>query len=178
MHPKEQEIQQRRTIQAASKNLIGPSGKLGIIARHLGHMIIDQDGGGLYDSRYIETHSIESAPNEDIPVAEDSGREFKGSIKGVVFDGLSRGMHLEIKYLKESAELSVYYKGYEVYREVAGDLFAYAPFPEWENLIEKLYSQAKLKQREYEDQMTMIQKAEDQEDRLSFLDHLRRRWGI
>ena len=55
------------------------------------------------------------------------------------FDGLSRSMHMEIKYSEETSELSLTHRGYLVYKEVMGDLEVYVPNEEWESWIEKLW---------------------------------------
>jgi hypothetical protein len=173
MHPKEQQIQQRRTIDAATKNYLGVSGKFGTIVRHLGSMIVSQDGG-LYDVRYLETEPPPPADPEAIPMFEDAG----SNVIGAVFDGLSRGMHLEIKYIKHSAELTVHYKGYLVYQEVAGDLYCFNPFPEWETMIEKLYVVAKKVHDQYQADMTERNYNEGVAEKAGFLERLRMRWGI
>ena len=55
------------------------------------------------------------------------------------FDGLSRGMHLEITYKKSEKNLIVTYKGYQVFKEHSGDLRTYVPSEKWEPMIERLY---------------------------------------
>lgn len=172
MHPKEKAIRERRLIEATRKNLMGASGKFGQIAKWLGSPIIRQ-GSGLYDVNYLED-PFDSTDPDEIPVAED---EFCQK-EGLVFDGLSRGMHLEIKYFFATKKLTVDYKGYRVYTEINGELDSYAPFPDWENLIERLYKQAKEKEKkvgkemELEEQHSMAEKAKN------FLQMLRMRWGI
>jgi hypothetical protein len=80
---------------------------------------------------------IEEESSEDLPVFDE---EEMTAIAGHAFDGLSRGMHLEIKNLEN--RLSVTYKGFPVYLEESGDLQRYVPFQEWEDQIERLYKVA------------------------------------
>ncbi len=60
------------------------------------------------------------------------------SILGWHFDGLSRGMNLQIQHDDEDKKLIVYYNGRIVFQETAGNLESYVP-SEWEEHIEKLY---------------------------------------
>lgn len=180
MHPKEKELQQLRTNKAALKNYIGPGGKLGTIAKYLGSVIMAQSSGAV-DYRYMDLDPYDVDPEKvhDLPIYDESNSgDVEDRIRGLVFDGLSRGMHIEIKYLRFSADLTVYYKGYLVYREVAGDLHCYNPFPEWEDMIEKLYTVAHKKQAEQKKIATeeMIEEAEAQ--KIGFLQALRLRWGL
>ncbi len=94
------------------------------------------------------------------------------------FDGLSRGMHLEIKYEDANKLLIVHYKGYEVYKEVAGELLAYAPHQEWEGKIDQLYVVAKKldDQNKRQDRKEEIQEAKHMKD--SWWDKTRKKWGL
>jgi hypothetical protein len=65
---------------------------------------------------------------------------------GYHFDGLNRGMQLEIRYLDYESELKVHFKGHLVFKEVKGELVTYIPHDEWEGHIESLYKVAKKKQ--------------------------------
>lgn len=98
------------------------------------------------------------------------------------FDGLNRGIHLEIKYIEYNdigkSELTVYYKGYLVYQEVGGDLAAYSPFDEWEDKINNLYAVAqKTKRKNRKDMKEQILKSVEKE-KLSWLQRMRKQWGI
>lgn len=94
------------------------------------------------------------------------------------FDGLSRGMHMEIKYDDSTTEFSVLYKGYIVYKEVKGELAAYVPIPEWEGWIDRLHKSArdvqrKLKEEEFESQMKSSEKAKS-----NWLRDMASKWGL
>ena len=97
---------------------------------------------------------------------------------GWYFDGLSRGMHLEIKYDDSKKILLARYQGYEVYKEVAGEIYAYAPSPEWEDKVDQLYKVAKeldkgRKQMEREEEMETAKKEKN-----SWWTAVRQRWGM
>lgn len=186
---KEKVLREKRTIEATKKSLTGSSGKLGVIAQTLGHKIVQQ-GSSLYDVNFLddpyeddvdtEYETMVSEQNgpvayrDEILNAHDQGNEEIGW----VFDGLSRGMHLEIKYFYQGQRLECSYKGYLVFKEVGGELFAYAPFPEWENLIERLYKNAKTKSNEIKEQMMQELTQKIQKDKQSFWQKLRFRWGV
>jgi NADH:ubiquinone oxidoreductase subunit D len=50
---KENAIREQRTNLAITKNLMGPTGKLGVIAQGLGDPII-RSVGGMYDVRFLD----------------------------------------------------------------------------------------------------------------------------
>lgn len=177
---REQAIREERKIEAINKDFMGPAGKIGVIARYLGHPIVYQG------TRFASNRSIEDLTGECFyPYAEDDVDEIPVIEEdvlietiGYIFDGLKQAMHIEIKYLNESHSLSVYYKGYMVYMEVAGDLHAYAPFPEWENLIDTLYQQSEKRfKRQKEKEKERIQE-ESVQKRNDFLHRLRTLWGL
>lgn len=182
-------IREHRTNLATKNNLMGPSGKFGVILRAFGHPVVRQ-GTGMFDSTGLEDPFEDYSANEYSPTLSGQTGPLASGNKmldapdenvheeAVHFDGLSRGMHLEIKMTHHENEMVVTYKGYTVYKEVAGELEAYAPFPEWETLIEKLYRAAK-------DRIAAT-RAEDEEavgrlvqqKKAGFLERLRMRWGI
>lgn len=173
----EQRIREQRTVEANKKNLVGQGGKIGVVLRMMGQPIIAQtEGGGYIDTNYIDTHGHleEEEPRNNLeymrsipsmgmdgnerPSGEewsemDEPEHFGTAVIGWHFDGLSRGMHMEIKYDDASSELSLHYKGYPVYRELKGEIMSYIPIEEWERWIETLYKSAKemrRKQQEFE----------------------------
>ena len=193
---KEKVIRERRTGLAVKNNMMGPSGKLGIIVKALGHPIM-YEGGGYIDTHYLEdpyadftdTEYENTLSGQDGPVAWQDrildGDEGAGGIHdenpnflGYVFDGLSRGIHMEIKYMRHEHVLRVDYKGYEVYREVAGELEAYSPDEEWEGVIARLHKHAKDKYKELKDieQAELLESVERKKN--SFWERLRQRWGL
>lgn len=181
LHQKEKAIRERRTILAASNNLMGVSGKLGTIARYLGSPIMFQ-GSALGDSRSLddylgEPYDVYDHKSEDQLPTFDEQTAYIAAI-GHVFDGLSRGIHLEIKYIDETKSLTVYWKGFPVYREVAGDLYAYAPFDEWESKVNKLYEQARKIAAKYQEEQQLTDAEEAKQKQVNFLQRLRLQWGI
>jgi hypothetical protein len=174
MNDKEKRIKAQRLIEAASKNLLGASGKLGSICRYLGEAIKGV-GGTLYDSYEYDFDTWGEEDPEDLPTADIDTSVYS---MGYLFDGLSRGMHLEIKYLSYEKKLTCHYKGYEVYQEVEGDLRAYAPFPEWEILIDNLYKTTQTTARAKKKQMAEEEKAKKMTHAVSFLQKLKDRWGL
>ena len=186
---KENAIREQRTIEATKKNFMGTAGRLGVIAIVLGSPIIRQ-GSGLYDISYLDdpyedftdvefetTASGQKGPlmwKDEIPEMSNEIAEEEG----YVFDGLSRGMHIDIKYWHNSNKLEVTYRGYLVYKEIGGELVAYAPFPEWEDMIGRLYKAAKTQAK---DQISLeeVEIGEAVERKKQNLwEKLRTRWGL
>jgi len=180
MDSKESLIREKRTIEATRKNLLGPGGKLGIICKFLGSSITFHGGESdpLWEDPYNTPMDFFGNEQimEEMPVFDPEG----GGLYevGWVFDGLSRGIHMEVKYIDHEKRLTVTYKGYEVFVEIAGDLERYNPFPEWEDEIEKLHQEAIDKRKAQKKaekaarQEDMMQKASD------FLQKIRLKWGI
>lgn len=178
---KEKAIREKRTIEAAKKNLMGVAGKLGSIARYLGHPIKYQ-GSGLGDVRSLddylgERYDVYAQWNDDELPTFDEDADFIETI-GYIFDGLSRGIQIEIKYLDDTKTLTVHWKGYPVYREIAGDLFAYAPVDDWEDKVNKLYDQARKVASRIQEEERAMDEAKARKDQNSFLQRLRLRWGL
>lgn len=163
----EKRIQEQRTIEANKKNLVGQNGKIGTVLKVFGQPIISQSEGGSYiDTNYIDTTGTleETEPNNSqelmkkIPIMDLDGNNrptseewaemeepvgFATSTLGWHFDGLSRGMHMEIKYDDLRSELLLSYKGYPAYKETKGEIVCYVPNQEWEKWIDLLYKTAK-----------------------------------
>ena len=205
----EKRVQEKRSMEATRKKLMGFTGKLGCIARNLGQPIIAHTQGGMYHNVYDIDDPYAIPENDDplelkdgyakdimdqIPVyitgeqvdepfgPEWSERQEQLSVNqygvGWYFDGLSRGIHLEIKFDDSQKILTASYQGYEVYREVAGELMAYAPSPAWENKIDELYAVAKKldKARKKTDRAEEIAEAKLLKD--SWWQSVRKRWGV
>ncbi len=204
MYEKEKRLKEQRIIEATNKNLMGISGRLGTIVKYLGQPIISQEDGSMgdsfrYSSHTLDYHWLGNADENEIPtmeitdalgqpVQEPQSEEWgaKNATRqvwnvhhlGYHFDGLNRGIHLEIKYLEDESELAVHYEGNLVYKEVTGDLMLYVPSVEWESNIDKLYSSAKKlsdKDRKKEKQ-ERIQSAKVAKEH--WIDKLRKTWGI
>lgn len=94
------------------------------------------------------------------------------------FDGLNRGMHLEIKYEDLNKELTVTYRGHQVYHEAGGELRGYAPTPEWEDWVETLYRVAE--KMDLAERRKVRQEELDQARRKkeSWWAKTRKRWGL
>lgn len=186
---KENAIREKRTIEATKKNLMGPSGKFGIILQAFGTPVIRQ-GTSLFDSSFLND------PYEEFVYSEygstSSGQQgplmYRDEIKtadadfahneGILFDGLSRGMHLEIVYWHADSQLKVSFKGYPVYIEIAGELEAYAPSQEWEDLIERLHnvSKDKIKQNKSQQEKELAEKIQERKN--AFWQNIKMRWGL
>jgi len=192
MHEQEKRIKDQRTIEANRKKLIGLEGKLGCIVKNLGQPIIRQDQGDwFHDANYLD-YDVED-PAEDIisqiptmdygdMVSEEAYRSERMSYHiqeiGMHFDGLSRGIHLEIKYLEETGELLVIYKGYVVYKELAGELEIYTPSLEWEDKINLLFPIAREIEVKKTGQVKIEIKKKIEAQKMSLLQKIRKKWGV
>ena len=140
---------QVRTIEATKKNV---NSKLVCIARNYGSPII----GHYYDMPLLnEDWSDFNNPDKDWSVVED-GEDGTLPRLGYIYDSLKLGVNLEIvvmakettdhktgkRELEKPTKVKCSYRGYTVYHEEDGRLLCYAPFPEWENHVEKVYNQA------------------------------------
>jgi hypothetical protein len=87
-------------------------------------------------------------------------------------------MHLEIKYMEETSVFQVHYKGHEVYKEIKGHLMGYVPIPEWEQWIERLFKVAKPMEIQKRIEFAQEEAQEIEEEKASWLEDLRKRWGF
>lgn len=186
---KESVIKEKRTIEATKKNLTGPAGKLGIIVKVLGHPIIRQ-GNSLMDVNYLED-AFDDFSNEEYETTASNQKGplvYKDEILdmtddfvtqcGYVFDGLSRGIHIEIQYIHSNNELKVHYKGYLVFQEIAGDLEAYAPTDEWEEIIDRLYYAAKKDEKKMKEFYNSQIAVRVQDAKMNFWERVKTKWGL
>lgn len=202
----EEKIREKRILEATKKGLMGQNGKIGVVLKILGEPIIKQSEGGYYvDSNYIDTEGNESLDKsiyeidnsidllKKIPVMGAEGTERPNSYEwteisqptyygldtiGLYFEGLSRGMHLEIKYDELTSELIVLYKGYIVYKETKGELLAYNPIEEWEKWIESLYKVSKEKQRKIKEKEFEESIKQNEKEKKIWWEKIKNRWGI
>jgi len=180
MDSKESMVKERRTIEATRKNLMGPGGKLGVICKFLGSPITfhSSESEPLWEDPYevpMDSFGNEQIMNE-IPVFDaESGGLYE---VGWMFDGLNRGIHLEIKYIDHEKRLTVTFKGYEVFVEIAGDLERYNPFPEWEDRIEKLHEEAVQIRKAHKKAEKEARKEQKMKKVGEYLERLRDKWGI
>ena len=163
MNSQEAAIKESRLILATKNDLMGPNGKLGIICRYLGSKIERQTELDYYSDEHSELLEFpEYSQVFDI---------------GWLFDGLNRGMHLEIKYIDADNKLTVDYKGYEVFCEISGDLERYIPNEEWESKIDKLFKIALTKKKQEMDQQKIEKEELITQKQSSFLERLKQKWG-
>ena len=196
MKDAEKRIKDQRVIEANRKNLFGLEGKLGCILKYLGEPLVRQDEGDwFHNTRYMNEDStiewggtpeeiISQIPTEDWGemIPDECYRSERKSYDiqeiGMHFDGLSRGMHLEIRYLEEEGQLTVKWEGNLVYREVGGDLECYVPMNEWEDKINLLFPLAKKLEVKKSHEMMDVRREKIQKDKISFLEKIRKKWGI
>ncbi len=176
MKDQERRIKEQRTIEAARKNLMGSSGKLGVVCRFMGHPI-HEHGGGFVDTRYLDAPWYDeiNGPDSDIPTLDE---DESISVIGWFFDGLSSGINMEIKYMDSENELTVRWQGYLVYREVRGDIDVYVPRPEWEGKVESLYQIAKKREQVVKADMAEEQYEESKRLKESWLQRMMQKWGL
>jgi len=185
---KEKAIQEKRTLEAIKRNLMGPSGKIGLIVQTLGHPIIRQ-GGGLYDVNYldnfddsVETEFETTASGQLGPMMSKDelleSADLHIEEQGYVFDGLNRGMHIEVHYWYNNQQIDVNYRGYLVYKELIGELLTYAPFPEWEQMIDTLYKIAKDKAKGMKLLQESVLNEKIKKEKHTFWTRLLHRWGV
>lgn len=183
MNDKEEKIKEQRTLEAVKKNLMGNSGKFGLIARFLGEPIVSQSGfdGYFSDDQIYHIYSDSIVEPTGGGFAEERDYdEYESNIIeiGWIFDGLSSGMHLEIKYLEEFKELKVTYKGNVVYREIAGELFSYVPNAEWENDIDKLHLIAEKRELATRANKKKELIKESNENKTNWFKNMKEKWGF
>ncbi len=163
MNSQEAAIKESRLILATKNDLMGPNGKLGIICRYLGSKIEKQTGLDYFSDEYSDLLELPEH-SEVIDI-------------GWIFDGLNRGMHLEIKYIDADNKLTVDYKGYEVFCEISGDLERYVPNEEWESKINQLFKIALNKKKQQTEQQNIEKEDLISRKQSSFLERLKQKWG-
>jgi hypothetical protein len=196
LHEKEEKIKELRTIEATKKRLMGMGGKFGLIAKMLGDDIVMHQEGGIYcDTHYLpDMWSLDTEPESGMPYMDMPGEEPTGfgwrdernyartpvstQELGWHFDGLSRGMHLEIKVIGETKEITVHYQGYLVYKEKEGNLEAYSPAKEWEDKIDMLFESAQKKVRAGQRQEKQENHDQGLAKKANWIETMRGRWGL
>lgn len=194
MSDREEQIRKRRRNEAIAANLMGPNGKIGTIVRFMGDPIIHQTSG----SESFSTNDLGDFYNTDdmneIPTAWSSylDEPTEGGFNpnrqpideitthtiGWHFDGLRHSMHMEITYNIGETELMLTWKGYTVYREVAGELTNFAPQSDWLANVDKLFNFAKDKERKQKKETREENKIEVARAKKSWLDKIKERWGV
>lgn len=185
-----QRLKEARTIEAIKNGYMGLEGKFCTIAKWLGEPLVRQ--GGIYiDRNYLDDPfnlpeegeipmmgGVTNDPNGVFGAILDSFEEEESHEIGIQFDGLSRGMNMSISVIFHLREITVYWAGQTVYKEIAGELEGFAPFPEWEQKISELYRTARnieRKQRPAE-KKKIAELAAKRRDKI--LEELRSKWGL
>jgi len=174
MRKNEEKLKEERTFEATQKNLMGINGRLGTIVRYLGNIIM-KEGSGLVDTQYLDDQWLLEDEHEEIATSDEEEISFP---IGYVFDGLSRGMHIEIKFLEYRKELNVYYQGFEVFKETNGELEKYVPRLDWEEKIDYLFGVAKKVEKNKRKEMESFVKDIAKTKQAEYLEELRSKWGL
>jgi hypothetical protein len=182
MHELAKKIREQRLIEATQKGYTGLDGKIGIVLKGMGEPIIVHEGGRHEEMFGIMMPTFTSTTMDD-PYAlqdEDEMPEFDETEPvqvGWLFDGLRRGVHMEIKYMLDTKELTLTYKGYLVYAEEAGELTCYVPHKEWEEKLEYLLTSARPMAAARHKEIAHAEREEEKQEKLGWLEKLRLYWG-
>jgi hypothetical protein len=167
----EQQIKEKRTVEAIQKEYMGFQGKLVCIARNLGHEILDQ---GVV-SETLSYDDFWKTSGEDI---QEMDIESNVDCVGWFFDGLGMGVNLEIFVFENDKKIKVAYESQNVYEEVSGELEAYVPNIIWEEKINPLYKKAKEKEIKRREQQKKLSKSNFEENKKKLINYLSNKWGI
>jgi hypothetical protein len=171
MADKESRIRDQRTIEAASENLIGLDGKLGVILRNIGTPILD-DSYGFVNSTELDDFYEE---NNELPECDLDNEEIE---VGLLFDGLSKGFNIEIRYINDEKLLEVKHNCILVYMEREGVLECYNPNSSWKTIIDKLYRLARKKEQINNKNKELIEKKETLKAKTFYAIEIFRNWGV
>jgi hypothetical protein len=167
----EQQIKEKRTVEAIQKEYMGFQGKLVCIARNLGHEILDQ---GVV-SETLSYDDFWKTSGEDI---QEMDVESNVNCVGWFFDGLGMGVNLEIFVFENDKKIKVAYESQNVYEEVSGELEAYVPNIVWEEKINPLYKRAKEKEIKRREQQKESSRSNFEENKKKLINYLSNKWGI
>jgi len=167
----EQQIKEKRTVEAIQKEYMGFQGKLVCIARNLGHEILDQ---GVV-SETLSYDDFWKTSGEDI---QEMDIESNVDCVGWFFDGLGMGVNLEIFVFENDKKIKVAYESQNVYEEVSGELEAYVPNIVWEEKINPLYKRAKEKEIKRREQQKESSRSNFEENKKKLINYLSNKWGI
>jgi len=192
MNQHEEKIKDLRTLEAKRLNYLGLKGKFGAILKTMGQPIIKQtDGGGSITETFLDDYwNIE---DETMPVGDTEEERqqpegwewgeikeisfFNTQAEGWHFDGLPKGVHLEIWFKNNESELKVVYKGYVVYKEQAGNLQAFVPNQEWQTIVENLYKQAYELLKIHQQKNIENKSTNEKTAKKNWLQKMKRLWG-
>jgi len=169
---REEMIKEARTIEAMKHGYMGLEGKLSTIAKYLGQPIFHQ-GSRVFEQTFLDDPFAEK--EEDIPMMDEEEQSYE---VGLQFDGLSRGINMTISVQYHLREITCRFEGHIVYKEVSGELDGYAPYPEWEDRIESLFSVAKKVERQRRPMERAKLAEANNKKRSEILEHLRNKWGL
>lgn len=166
---KQDKVKEQRLIEATHKDYLGPEGKIAIVLRNLGTPIMG------HTSPFVEITEMQdpyALDDEGLPYFDENEST---AMMGFMFDGLSRGVHMEIKQIEYL--ITVYYKGYKVFEEDRGDLNCYVP-GEWEVELERLYKVAMPTEKANKKHTKMVREALAQHKKNSWISEMKDRWGF
>ena len=171
MSRREEIVREQRTIEAMKKGYMGLEGKFAYIVKHLGESMFSHTS-----PNFTQTYLPDPlAEEEEIPIMDEDAPSYE---YGQMFDGLTRGLNLNIQVINYLREIKVRYEGRIVYREVGGELEGYVPDEGWEQRIEELCAICKKveKNRRPELRRTLLVQADRK--RKQIFDELRLKWGL
>jgi hypothetical protein len=167
----ENRIKDQRTAIAASKDYIGPQGVFCFIAKNLGDQIIQDSLGDVYQNYLPEF-------NEPPPFDDDFRfQEMDENATSFVIGYAYNKSGLEIVYKEHDASIKVYYQGYLMYHEISEDLQLYKPNKLWEDVVEIINQQARIKYAKKIEEAQHKKMKESKEYKQAFLQELKDRWG-
>lgn len=173
MNNKEKVIQEQRTIEAMKKGYMGCEGKFAFIVKKMGDLIISQNSAN-FEQTFMEDF-YEWNDEEELPTMEidESVNEI-----GMSYDDLKSGNNLTILFFNDENEITVRYEGKLVYKEIANELQSFVPDEKWESLIEKIYTKAKIvdKNRKNKENNLLIKAANHKKKEI--IEKLKDKWGI
>jgi hypothetical protein len=168
----EQQIKERRTVEAMQKEYMGFQGKIVCIARNLGNEILDQ---GQTDQTFLNYDNYWKINKDNI---EKIDIDANVSFLGWQYDALGIGINLEIFVFEDEKKIKVSYDGKTVYEETLGELDIYTPDNIWEDKIESILKLAKLKEKNNKQNSKENAKIEFEKRKKNLLDELNYKWGI
>lgn len=168
----EQQIKEKRTVEAIQKEYMGFQGKLVCIARNLGHEILDQGGIG---ETLLSYDNFWKISDKDIP---EMDLESDVNCMGWFFDGLGMGTNLEIFVFENDKKIKVMYDSQNVYEEISGELESYVPNTAWEEKIDMLNVKAKSKETELREKKKAKSRSSFEKNKKKLIDYLGNKWGI
>lgn len=167
----EQQIKERRTVEAMQKEYMGFQGKFFCIAKNLGSEILNQ---GSNDQTFLCYDNFWGT-EEEIPTIDE---ETNITFLGWHYDALSIGSNLEIFVYDDEKKIRVSYNGITVYEENSGELEIFSPSLVWEEKIEHIYKIAKNKQKDKKQISKENAKIEFERKKKNIINELNYKWGI